>query len=251
MGISKKETFFRDVTIQAKRMVFPSLLLKEWMQSYFVDIEGKSLIVPHQYPKEIKEELEMPIFFQEKKFNILHAGNLLDLRDPKPIIEAYTIFLKNYPEAEKKSSLIFLGKKSSYNQYLLRKKKEISPLYVSDGYVSFNNVYAMQKKAAINIILEAKSEISPFLPGKFTHCVAVDKPILLVGPYYSESKRLLGKAYSYSFDFDEVKRIAQSIGDLFEIWTKRQNDLKLNREDLKVYLSSANLKNTINKDIVL
>ena len=250
-GYKQKRYFFRDITSSAKRVVFPSLLLKEWMQSYFVNIEGKSLIVPHQFPEETTENIILPDFFEEEKFNLLHAGNLLDLRDPKPIIEAYQLFLRQFPEAKNNAALIFIGKASTFDAYLTKKKKEISSLYTSDGYLPFNKVYAMQKAVTINIILEAKSEISPFLPGKFTHCVAANKPILLVGPYYSESKRLLGKDYSLSFDFNQVEDMAKSIGDIYEKWKQDKNSVWLDREDLKIYLSSENLKTTITEDVVL
>ena len=58
---------------------------------------------------------------------------------------------------------------------------KISNIIASKGYLPFKMVYAMQQHAAVNIILEARAEISPFLPGKFPHCVNADKPLLLLG----------------------------------------------------------------------
>jgi len=72
-----------------------------------------------------------------------------------------------------------------------------------------------------------------------------------VGPYYSESKRLLGKDYSLSFDFNQVEDMAKSIGDIYEKWKQDKNSVWLDREDLKIYLSSENLKTTITEDVVL
>jgi len=37
---------------------------------------SKSLIVPHQFPEETTENIILPDFFEEEKFNLLHAGNL-------------------------------------------------------------------------------------------------------------------------------------------------------------------------------
>lgn len=248
-GYKQQRYFFRDITKFAKRMVFPSLMLKEWMESYFIDITGKSLIIPHQIPNhEFNNELDLPSYFDTKKFNILHAGNLLNLRDPRPFVEAYSIFLDNYPEAVKSSSLIFLGHSSIYYDYFLKQKNNLPSIFMSKDYVLFEQVYAMQHKASINLILEAKSEVSPFLPGKFPHCVSANKPILVVGPYYSECKRLLGGDYSYCFDFTEIIKIANAIGELYMLWKENKQQLRLNRPDLKMYLSVSNVKKTIEED---
>lgn len=246
-GFKKKRYFFRDVTIHAHRLIFPSLLLKEWMQSYFIKVEGKSLIIPHQIVSRQMLKTKLPPYFNPSNFNILQAGNLLDLRDPKPIIIAYKKFLEAVPSARADSALLFLGKSSVFHNYLRQKQNKMPQLYISEGYVDFEDVYTMQSHAAINIILEAKSEISPFLPGKFPHCVAANKPILVVGPYYSECRRLLGKEYPFLYEFDEVDRIFNGIVTLYSAW-KENKTLNLNRDDLVYYLSSNYLKDTINEE---
>jgi glycosyltransferase involved in cell wall biosynthesis len=247
-GFKKKRYFFRDITIKAHRLVFPSLLLKEWMQSYFLHVEGKSLIIPHQLQTTVSNLNCLPSYFDATKFNLLHAGNLLDLRNPKPIVEAYENFLAEIPQAKKDSTLLFFGYKSIYQNFLMEKKKELPQLYISDGYVNFEDVFAMQQQASVNVIIEATSEISPFLPGKFPHCVAADKPILVVGPYYSECKRLLGKDYPYLFDFKKVDEIKNAIKILYLNWKERKVDCQLNRPDLMHYLSSNYLIQVLEND---
>ena len=247
-GFKKKRYFFRSVIINAHRVVFPSMHLKQWMQSYYKAVEVKSLIIPHQMSSNnnfVKDVL--PHYFDVSKFNLLHAGNLLDLRDPKPVVLAYEKFLFEMPSAKDDSMLLFLGKKSIFHDDLFSKQKDMPQLYISDGYVNFDEVYAIQQRASVNIILEATSEISPFLPGKFPHCVSANKPILLVGPHYSECKRLLGKDYPYTFDFNEVDKIKESIKSLYLNWKENDNVLTLNRTDLVHYLSSDYLKEVIEK----
>lgn len=247
-GFKKKRYFFREITINAFRMVFPSLLLKEWMQSYYLYVEGKSLIIPHQIYTPINKENNLPSYFDATKFNVLHSGNLLDLRDPKPIIEAFEKFLVEVPQAKKDAMLLFIGVNSIFQNYLSQKQHKIPQLYVSDGYVNFKEVFSMQQQATINIILEAKSEISPFLPGKFPHCVAANKPILVVGPYYSECKRLLGKDYPYTFDFNEIEGISNSFKNLYYNWVEEKGNLCLNRPDLDFYLSSDYMRKVLDEN---
>jgi len=241
-GYKKKRYFFMAITEKAKLMVFPSQLLKDWMQSYFGLIEGKEMIVPHQIQEALETSATLPDYFLKDQFTILHAGNLLSLRDPKPLVEAYLLFLERCTEAREHSQLLFIGKKSSFDSYLQQVTKNNTSIFCSDGYVPFEHVYVMQKHAIVNVILEAKSEISPFLPGKFAHCVAADNPIFLIGPYYSECKRLLGTDYPFSFEFSKVSKIADALCEIYKQWKVAKKDVTLNRPDLEHYLSQGYLK---------
>ena len=116
--------------------------------------------------------------------------------------------------------------------------EKISQFYVSKSSLPFEEVQTLQKLSAVNVILEAKSEISPFLPGKFPHCVMADKPILLLGPYYSECRRLLGNEYQFWAEIDEIDGISIIIVDLYSPMEKKSKRLlKLDRPDLEEYLS--------------
>lgn len=244
-GYKQKRMFLRQVTLKAKRVVFPSLLLKEWLQSYYTALHGKSLIIPHQISQPSVSEQEFPEYFDPKKFNLVHGGNLLDLRDPKPIFEAYAAFLDQVPEAKESSALLFLGKESAFTKYMNDFAEQIPQIYVSSGYVPFKQTYAMQQAASVNIILEAISEISPFLPGKFPHCVAADAPIFVVGPYYSECKRVLGSEHPYVFEFSEIEKMTTAMIQLYKEWLLKDGDLQLHRPDLKQYLSSEYVKKVL------
>ena len=128
---------------------------------------------------------------------MLHAGNLLQARQPQGSFEAFESFLSRVPEAREEARLILVGRTGHHTQYLNSKAREHPEIVVIPENRSFREVSLLQEKSSVNIILEAKSEISPFLPGKFAHCVKADKPILHLGPEKSETKRLLGNEYPY------------------------------------------------------
>mgnify|MGYP000722387349 CR=1 FL=1 len=149
------------------------------------------------------------------------------------------LFLNNNPDAKNNSKLLFLGNASYHKKKLLKELDD--NIYWSQGNVSFKKVNYVQKNVSVNIILESKSEISPFLPGKFPHCVSANKPILLLGPYYSETKRLLGENYKYISEIDDIIRISEYIEELYFNWKSNKNQY-LDREDLKRYLGIKFLK---------
>jgi len=247
VSYKQKQQFFLAVSQKAKYSAFPSLLLQEWMGSYFPDFLKTGMIIPHQNAEyEIKNK-EFPTYFDVSKFNILHAGNLMSQRSPKGLIEGFKLFLNQNPEARQEAKLLLLGNATDHTQMLEEYKKNSSEIYISNGSVSFDAVYLLQKNASVNVILEAKSEISPFLPAKFPHCVAANTSILSLAPYYSETRRLLGNDYPYWSEQDDVNKIAELIEQLYLLWKQNPANLLLNRRDLQDYLSTRYLKEVIDK----
>jgi hypothetical protein len=247
-GYLDKQEFFRDISKKMAYGIFPSKLLMEWMGSYYPDFLERGIVVPHQMlnsSNENKSDIPKSSFFKPAYFSILHAGSLMKPRNPKGLVEGFQQFLRNFPEAAGHSQLLLIGKQSYFEDYLLKKKNEISQLYVSEGYVPYEEVRTIQNCVSVNVILEAKSEISPFLPGKFPHCVAANKPIIHLGPKVSETRRILGENYPYWAEIEDTEEIAKIISLLYQRWCEN-NNLKLNRPDVARYLSADTLKEILN-----
>jgi hypothetical protein len=242
----QKEQFFMQVSEKAKHSAFPSQLLLEWMGSYFPNFLITGVVIPHQNSHHQVENFTFPAYFDVTKFNLLHAGNLMKQRSPEGLIEGFKLFLQHNPDARKEARLLLIGP-ASYHTQMLKRYQENSPeIYIHNGIVTFDEVYQLQKNVSVNVILESKSEISPFLPAKFPHCVEANKMILSLAPYYSETRRLLGDDYEYWAEVDEVEKIAVLIRELFQLWKQNPDNLLLNRIDLEEYLSATHLKETIN-----
>jgi len=241
-----KEQFFREVSEKAKHAVFPSLLLKEWMEQFYPNFSNSGVVIPHQTFEENFEKTNFPDYFEQTKFTILHAGNLMKQRSPKGLIEGFMRFLEKNPQAKNNTQLLLLGNADYHKKELVKWSKKIPQLYVSNGNVPFKEVYHLQNNVSVNVILESKSEISPFLPGKFPHCVVANKPILSLAPVKSETQRLLGEAYLFKAAVDDIEKIANLLEMLYLQWEKDPSTLLLDRKDLKKYVSLAYLEEAIN-----
>jgi len=245
-GYAQKEKFFKKVSECAKFSAFPSQLLKEWMGSYFESFLKTGVVIPHQIEKISTKGISLPDYFDTSKFTLLHAGNLMKQRSPVALVNAYQKLLKKYAEAHGETQLLILGPASYYEKTLNGFKNEIPSLVVENKNVPFLEVLALQDQVSVNIILESKSEISPFLPGKFPHCVAANRPLLVLSPYYSETRRLLGSDYLYWCEADDENKIFLLIEQLYLAWKNKELN-ELNRLDLETYLSISNLKSTLNE----
>jgi len=246
-GYKQKINFFKEVSKKCRWAAFPSLLLKDWMSTNFLDFEKKGIIVPHQIQKNNINGITLPTFFSKDKFTLLHAGNLLKQRPPYSLITAFKNFLKKNPSAAIESALYFLGNSSYHQEKLKKLEDEIPQLYISKGNLPYDQVQLIQSVANVNIIIESQGEISPFLPGKFPHCIATKNAILLLGPAKSESRSLLGEEYPFWSQTDDVVKITALIEKLYFMWKKDPILLKQNFEEITEYLSISHLKTTMEK----
>lgn len=242
-GYYKKQEFFRAVSKKAKYSAFPSQLLQEWMGSYFPDFLKTGVLIPHQITDYQIRDISLPTFFNVNKFSLFHAGSLMKQRNPVFFIQAFEQFLNKNPDAKEQSQLILIGA-HDYHKEVLEKYKKHDAIYIGDN-MPFDVVFNVQKNASVNVILESKAEISPFLPGKFPHCVQANKPILLLSPYYSETRRLLGEDYLYWSEVDDVSKMEAIITTMYATWKEKNGIFELNRPDLIDYLSVEKLKETL------
>lgn len=246
-GAKQKIQFFEAVSRQCRWAAFPSLLLSEWMKSFYPDFKDKSVIIPHQIESSPSHNFQLPPYFDPTKFNIVHAGNLMKERSPKGLLEAYKEFIVRDPRRKEETRLLFLGNSASHADLFMQYKNSIPNLLVTKKNHQFDQIKKIQKEASVNVILESKSEISPFLPGKFPHCIRSERPILALGPAQSEVRRLLGKDYPFWSEVDDSEKILGLLETIYQNWTKNSFDCHNEFFSLRKYLSSNRLKSEIDE----
>ena len=244
-GHQQKRKFFLKLAGKTAYAAYPSKLLAEWMESYYNPLKGKAVIIPHQVNPSEPLMTGLPGYFRKDAFTIVHAGALMNARNPLGLIRAYKRFLAENPKAGGHSQLLFLGKKSIYTKKFLQVKEALPQLYSSNEYIPFSTILLIQHFAAINVILEAKGAISPFLPGKFPHCIQAGKPILLLGPPCSESRRLLGPQYPWYSEIDDEEKICKILSSLYSNWLEGKGSGY--SEELHYYLSFKYLQQVMNQ----
>jgi hypothetical protein len=189
---------FGKVLRDADILSFPSLRLMEWMNSFYPGINKKSVIQPHigMTLKELEVFLPATKKGQIPEFpegiNIVHTGTLLGPRNPLFIINALQKLFDNYPESKKVMRLHIIGKVSK--DWDVQKLKS-EHVYIYPERYTYLQSLKIQQNADILLLIEAVSEISPFMPGKLADYLMAKKPILALTPKTSETSRILGKEY--------------------------------------------------------
>lgn len=223
-GHQEKRNFFIKVCKSAEHLMYPSLLLAEWMESYYHAAQEKRIIIPHQFSQDKPLKEHLPSFMALDKFSVLHAGSLMRARNPKALCQAFTQLCDELPNFEQKAQLLFVGHFSSFHSYLEEISNRYKAVYVHPDYLPFKSVLPMQYAASVNVVLEAKAPYSPFLPGKVPHCIVANKPLLLLGPPHSETRRLLGETeYPYWAENDNVCAIKNLLSTLFSLYEEGQS----------------------------
>lgn len=242
-GFKQKEEFMKKIAISSSYIAFPSKLLMEWMGSHFEEFQKKGIVIPHQidFSTETKKPDEFEI--DSDQFTVLHAGNLLQARKPDGLVNGFKKFVQRNPAAN--AQLIHVGPTSHYNAYLEHEAKRHKCIRVYCENRPFNEVSWLQRNASVNVIVEAKADFSPFLPGKFPHCIASGKPLLLLGPPKSEVRRLLGEKYPFWAEIDDADRIANLFEELYEKWSAGK--IGFSYEEINKYLSSNYLNETLSR----
>jgi len=244
-GTIQKELFFKEVANSAKYLGYPSDLLKEWMGQFDSTFKEKGVLLPHQITQHVLKK-RLPKFFNSNDFNVLHAGNLLEQRNPFYLIKAWTVFLEARPNARNCSQLLLIGPGNFHEPKLSELCESEETIYRYSGFMDYDMVLEFERQSSVNIVLEAEADISPFLPAKFPNLIMTNRPLLHLGPQKSEVRRLLGYDYSYVAEVQDIHAIANQLILLFDSWTAGELHIQSYSADLKYYLSSTYLKETLN-----
>jgi len=246
-GDRKKRAFIEEMAMKAKYFSFPSALLREWMGQYNVRFYNDGLVFPHQFSHINSTDKHIPDYISKKikgKFTVLHAGNLLEHRNPYKLIEAWRKFVLHYQLSENDVQLLLIGPGTFHEPYLTELCKQFDTIFRYSGNMNYDVVKLIEHLVSVNLVLEAESEISPFLPAKVPNLVKVDKIIFHIGPKKSETLNLLGRDYSFHAEPSDVNTIYLKLCELYQLWLNK-SELKLNKPSLMEYFNPKYLKNQI------
>lgn len=206
---SKLGDKFNKTLNKATAISFPSKLLMEDMATTFQAIYKKGFVVPHigvelsNLPNENKDS---SVALTPSKINIVHAGTLLGPRNPKYLLQAIIELNKENPNELEQVAFHFFGKVNKDLETVVN-EAIISNVHFHVDRFSYKKSLEIIAQAQGLLVIEAISSFSPFLPGKIADIAYAEKPIISLSPKISEVRRILGNAYPYQTELDDVVNI--------------------------------------------
>ncbi len=136
-------------------------------------------VVPHSY---------LPSMYPEKNMSsssepiiIRYIGSFYGLRRPDPILSVLALLEDNEPEIAKKLQVEFIG--SKFDESALRDVDNLKLISISVlPSVTFRESLGLMQNANLLLIIDAPTDMSPFLPSKLIDYIGSNVPILAFAP---------------------------------------------------------------------
>lgn len=189
--------------------LFPSDRLKNYMLRYLNIPAKKIRIIPHVVLKRNNTSIPM-----NNQLSILYSGNLNYPRDPQPFLEAFSVFIKENPNANVKvyfQGVLPPNMLISVEKLGLKNHVEILPA------VSYKESMLALSKYQVVLIIEAPCEEGIFLPTKVSDYMQEGKIIFAISPKVGVLHDLYNEGYiGYMADCQNSKSILNTLTLLFQ-----------------------------------
>lgn len=179
------------------------------------------------------------------KFTITHVGSLLSGRNPEALWSAISQLIKDDASFAASFQMVFAGVVSPEIIASLKSFK-LEDKLVLKGYVSHQKAIELQQNANILLLIEIDDpETKSILPGKLYEYLAARRPILAVGPKYSDIEGIVKQTEAGVFcTYNQQEQLSAFIKKEFAIFkqglvSKTSGDIKgFHRKELTHLLSN-------------
>ena len=155
--------------------LFPSDRLKNYMSRYLNIPAEKTRIIPH-----VVLECATPTeHVSHAGLSILHSGNLNFPRDPQPFLKAFSLFMKQNPQADVK--VYFQGVLPAHFSALIHELGLENNVTILPS-VPYRESMLMLNRYDVALIIEAPCDEGIFLPTKVSDYMQEGKVIFAVSP---------------------------------------------------------------------
>lgn len=191
-------------------------------------------IITNGYDFEFKENANTP-----EKFSLAHIGSLLTGRNPEILWQVLKELIEENKTFANDFKLVLAGvvsKEVLANIYAHNLKANTDIL----GYISHDEVLALQRKAAVLLLLEINSEDTRcIIPGKLFEYMVSGRPIVAIGPDSWDVFPIIEKTCSgESFTYTEKQKLKEKILSYYllfkqkKLYTTPQNTERYHRKNL-------------------
>lgn len=159
--------------------IFPNARIENYMRNYLQIDESKCSIIPHVVLNMKDSEVINKSVVNNETLKIIHSGNLLAPRNPISFLNAFSRFVKQYPNAKIELSILGVFE-NQIKEYI--ENSGIKSYINTLKSVTYSQSLEELKNHHIALIIEADCEEGIFLPTKVSDFMQCGKPIFSVSP---------------------------------------------------------------------
>lgn len=220
----------KRVVNMADLIVANTEALGRQFEKRYDNINGKVMVLPNGYDE--SDFINIPkIKRSEEKLTISHTGFLYKNRDPKPLLDAFEIIRKRYPELFPALTCCQIGDMDlGYDLHEYCRGKGLGGSIKLVGQMEYKK--CLGHMAASDILLLIQPDTRTQIPSKIYEYIYINKPILAI----TDRKGALGELVcryelGETFEPDEVEAIAEYLVKLLRDKNGRYTtgDATLNR----------------------
>ncbi len=230
-----RKNMLRKAIFQSTIVSYTTDRLKNYCEKILNINNKNSITIPHIISKLPDKNLYYP-----ENFVIIYAGSLGKERKISLWWKALSELIENYPNSKIKN--IFYG--IVYDKW----KEEIKQYKNLEDHVEFYNSIPYQicqnelQKAAVQLIVEAPGEISPYLPTKFLDYLYNQRPILTISPPNGELFDYSKRGYCEAANCFDENDIYEKIEKMYLNWKNNESNCIYNFQQANIYFYNEPLK---------
>ena len=182
---------------------------------------------------------------QDKTFTISHFGAFNKDRNPEKLWVVMNEISKNNPEFKKLLRIQLIGQTDDSIIDDIRKNNLTENLVLIEHLAHREGLVLLSKSQVLLLPLNDAPNVKGILPGKMFEYMALQRPILALGPTDADYAKILKETNSgVSRDFDDIKEIKNTIENFFRLF--KENKLIVESNSFEKYSRKNLAKQFVN-----
>lgn len=206
---------------------------KDALQKYPDLPSNKFIHIPNGFDSEDYPKITQ---IENKVFTLTYTGSMYGKRNPKALLEAIEILIKESKISQDDFELQFIGRFGEEVHQMMDHasfKKSIKKI----NYIPHNeSIKKLLESDALLLIVDESKESEEIVPGKVYEYLGTYKPLLVIAPEQGAVAELIRETGAGLVAHQSnLQKIADNFYQLFSLWKAKNKIKTLNTEAIKKY----------------
>lgn len=214
-----RQRLINEIGSRVYRNIFPSERLKNYMMKYMIGLTDETCVICPHLVLDSRNEIQT---LDNSTLRIIHAGALGRERDPKTFLIRLNKFIKKYPDANIRITILGVFERSNgadIKEYI--EQNDLNQYIEFLPPVSYRDSLDIIAQYNVCLLIEAPCDEGIFLPSKVADYMQLNKPILSISPSVGTLNDLYkAMQIAYFADVRDENAIAEELEKIYSNFSK-------------------------------